>query len=51
MKDGYGVYKWANGSIYKGNWIQNKISGCYSNQAQLGSLTDKIAMLVLLKSC
>ena len=20
MKDGYGVYKWANGSIYKGNW-------------------------------
>jgi hypothetical protein len=20
MKHGYGVYKWANGSIYKGNW-------------------------------
>ena len=27
MKHGYGVYKWTNGSIYKGNWDQNKISG------------------------
>lgn len=26
MKHGYGVYKWANGSLYKGNWDQNKIS-------------------------
>ncbi len=26
MKHGYGVYKWANGSMYKGNWVENRIS-------------------------
>ena len=27
MKSGYGVYKWANNSTYKGNWKNNKING------------------------
>ena len=27
MKHGYGRYKWANGSNYKGNWDENKING------------------------
>jgi len=27
MKDGYGVYKWANSSVYKGTWENNKIFG------------------------
>jgi hypothetical protein len=27
MKHGYGVYTWADGSEFKGNWDQNKITG------------------------
>jgi hypothetical protein len=27
MKHGNGVYTWANKSVYKGMWDQNKISG------------------------
>ena len=26
QRHGYGVYKWANGSLYKGTWDANKIS-------------------------
>ena len=27
MKNGYGVYTWADGSEFKGNWEENKITG------------------------
>ena len=27
MKHGYGVYQWADGSEFKGNWEENKITG------------------------
>lgn len=26
-KDGYGVFRWPNGKIYKGNWKQGKMNG------------------------
>ena len=26
-KQGYGRYKWADGSIYEGDWFDNRISG------------------------
>ena len=27
MKNGYGVYKWASGNIYEGNYINDERSG------------------------
>lgn len=27
MKNGYGVYTWADRSLFKGNWVENKITG------------------------
>lgn len=27
MKNGYGVYNWADGSKFKGHWEDNKITG------------------------
>ena len=27
MKNGYGVYTWADGSVFKGSWEHNKITG------------------------
>ena len=27
MRNGYGVYAWANGEIYEGEFVNNKMSG------------------------